>query len=46
MAGERVMSTAIALREHIEDYLDERQRLGFLAHDQARNLRSFVRYAQ
>lgn len=46
MAGERIMSTAIALREHIEDYLDERRRLGFLAHGQARYLRSFDRYAQ
>ena len=40
------MSTAITLREYIDDYLDERHRLGYLAVDQARNLHSFDRYTQ
>ncbi len=31
------MSTVINLRKYIDDYLDERHRLGYQAVDQARN---------
>lgn len=40
------MNTTITLREYIDDYLDERHSLGFLAVDQARYLHSFDRYTQ
>ncbi|MBT6011874.1 MAG: tyrosine-type recombinase/integrase [Candidatus Marinimicrobia bacterium] len=40
------MSTLTVLREYIDNYLDERHRLGYLAIAQARNLHSFDRYTQ
>lgn len=40
------MSIAKTLHQHIDDYLDERHHLGYLAVDQARNLHSFERYTQ
>ncbi|MBT7436548.1 MAG: tyrosine-type recombinase/integrase [Gammaproteobacteria bacterium] len=40
------MSKAKTLHQYIEDYLDERHHLGYLAIDQARNLHSFERYTQ